>query len=83
MSALGDAGVQALSRHELQQRRRAIVAEVGTYVVHRIEHEGKKTVRADAPELTRLIDRIAAIDTALRRLDADTRDNDKNMFLKG
>lgn len=73
LSELGDAGVYALNRRELQRQRQAIVAEVGEYVVHRIEVEGKKTVRADAPELIVLIDRVAALDAELRRLNSDTK----------
>lgn len=74
LSELGDAGVHALNRRELQRQRQAVVTEVGEYVVHRIEVEGKKTVRADAPELIVLIDRIAAVDAELRRLSSDTKD---------
>ena len=74
LSELGDAGVQALNRRELQRQRQSIIAEVGEYVVHRIEVEGKKTVRADAPELIVLIDRVAAVDAELRRLSNDNKD---------
>lgn len=83
LSDLSDLGVHALSRHELRRRRRSIVTEVGEYLVHRIALDGNTTVRVDTPELTRLIDRISAIDAVLGRPDTDTRENGKNISPRG
>lgn len=83
LSDLSDLGVHALSRHELRRRRRSIVTEVGEYLVHRIALDGNTTVRVDTPELTRLIDRITAIDAVLCRSETDTRENGKNISPRG
>ena len=79
LSDLSDLGVHALSQHELRRRRRSIVTEVGEYLVHRIAFDGNTTIRVDTPELTRLIDRITAIDAVLGRPETDTRENGKNI----
>ena len=65
---VGGASMRHLETQDLHAERKRAEAEVGRAVVTRFV-AGKKTVRADSPEIAGLMARIGAVDARLQELE--------------
>ena len=76
---LGERSMRHLERQDLLTERKRHIYRVGEFVVHKMLELDKKSIRADAAELSDLLDSIRSVDDRLGELDeADTSHADPN-----